>query len=42
MLTGGEPVSVQLTRHEAETLELAVGDVLWLRPPAGAALSVPA
>jgi len=40
ILTGGEPVSVQLTRHEAEALELSVGDVLWLRLPTGA-LSVP-
>ena len=39
VLPDGEPVRVQLTRHEAEQLEVAPGDVLWLRPPAGAALS---
>ncbi len=33
-LAGGDPVHVQLTRHEADALELAKGDVLWLRPPA--------
>ena len=33
-LASGEPVHVQLTRHEADVLELGKGDVLWLRPPA--------
>jgi sulfate transport system ATP-binding protein len=28
----GEPVVVQLTRHEAEGLELVEGDVVWIRP----------
>lgn len=27
----GEPVVVQLARHEAERLELAAGDVVWVR-----------
>ena len=36
ILEGGEPVQVQRARDEAEALELASGDVLWLRPPAEA------
>ena len=28
----GDPVVVQLTRHEAEGLELVEGDVVWIRP----------
>jgi sulfate transport system ATP-binding protein len=28
----GDAVSVQLTRHEATELEVAAGDVVWLRP----------
>jgi sulfate transport system ATP-binding protein len=28
----GDPVVVQLTRHEAEGLELVEGDVVWVRP----------
>jgi sulfate transport system ATP-binding protein len=35
VLGDGDPVSVQLTRHEAEAMELTAGDVLWVRPPAG-------
>jgi sulfate transport system ATP-binding protein len=31
-LTDGAPISVQLTRHESQELELAPGDVVWLRP----------
>jgi sulfate transport system ATP-binding protein len=30
-LTGGEHVSVQLTRAEAEQLELAEGDIVYVR-----------
>jgi sulfate transport system ATP-binding protein len=33
-LAGGEPVSVQLTRAEADELELAQGDITYVRPPA--------
>jgi sulfate transport system ATP-binding protein len=32
-LAGGEPVSVQLTRAEADELELAQGDITYVRPP---------
>ncbi len=31
MLTDGAPVSAQLTRHAADELELADGDIVWLR-----------
>jgi sulfate transport system ATP-binding protein len=31
MLTGGEAVSAQITRTEADELELAAGDIVWLR-----------
>lgn len=33
ILAGGEPVTVQVTRSEAEQLELVSGDIVWLRPP---------
>src|SRR3712207_7082205 len=33
VLPDGAPIGVQLTRHDAEQLEAASGDVLWLRPP---------
>ena len=29
---GGEPLSAQLTRAEADELELAAGDIVWARP----------
>jgi sulfate/thiosulfate transport system ATP-binding protein len=35
-LAGGEPVSVQLTRAEADELELGQGDITYVRPPATA------
>jgi sulfate transport system ATP-binding protein len=35
-LAGGESVSVQLTRAEADELELAQGDITYVRPPAAA------
>ena len=34
-LPDGEPVSAQLTRTEAEELELAGGDIVWLRKSVG-------
>ena len=30
MLRGGNTISAQLTRAEADALELATGDVVWL------------
>jgi sulfate transport system ATP-binding protein len=33
ILAGGEPVTVQVTRGEAEQLELARGDIVWVRAP---------
>jgi sulfate transport system ATP-binding protein len=35
VLAEGEPVFAQLTRTEAEELDLAPGDIVWLRTPAG-------
>jgi len=35
VLPEGEPVFAQLTRTEAEELDLAAGDIVWLRPPTG-------
>jgi sulfate transport system ATP-binding protein len=32
-LGDGAPVTVQLARHEAETLELAAGQIVYVRPP---------
>jgi sulfate transport system ATP-binding protein len=32
-LGDGEPVSVQLTRAEADELELREGDIVWVRSP---------
>jgi sulfate transport system ATP-binding protein len=32
VLADGAGIAVQLTRHEAEALELAAGDIVWLRP----------
>jgi sulfate transport system ATP-binding protein len=34
-LEGQEPVTAQMTRDEATQLELAEGDIVWLRPTAG-------
>jgi sulfate transport system ATP-binding protein len=33
VLAGGEEVSAQVTRAEADELELAAGDIVWLRAP---------
>ena len=35
----GEPVFAQLTRTEAEELDLAAGDIVWLRTAGGTALA---
>jgi len=41
--SGGDEVRVQLTRGQSESLELAVGSTVWVRPvPLAATLSVPA
>ncbi len=39
LLPEGEPVFAQLTRVEAEELDLAVGDIVWLRTAGGTALA---
>ena len=39
VLPEGEPVFAQLTRTEAEELDLAVGDIVWLRTAGGTALA---
>ena len=39
VLPEGEPVFAQLTRTEAEELDLAPGDIVWLRTPPGASSS---
>jgi sulfate transport system ATP-binding protein len=36
-LTDGSPLWVQVTREEADSLELAPGRIVWVRPAAGAA-----
>jgi sulfate transport system ATP-binding protein len=38
-LPEGEPVFAQLTRTEAEELDLAAGDIVWLRTAGGTALA---
>jgi sulfate/thiosulfate transport system ATP-binding protein len=38
-LKGGEAARVQLTRGEAEELEIIVGDIVYVRPPMRAAVS---
>jgi sulfate transport system ATP-binding protein len=38
-LKGGEPARVQLTRAEAEQLEINDGDIIYVRPPMRAAVS---
>jgi sulfate/thiosulfate transport system ATP-binding protein len=38
-LAGGDAVSVQLTRAEADELELAAGDITYVRPTSAAAFS---
>src|SRR4051812_43945795 len=35
LLAEGDAVFAQLTRTEAEELDLSTGDIVWLRPPAG-------
>jgi sulfate/thiosulfate transport system ATP-binding protein len=37
-LAGGDEISAQMTRAEADELEIRPGDILWLRP-AGAPLA---
>jgi len=39
VLPEGEPVFAQLTRTEAEELDLATGDIVWLRTAGGTALA---
>ena len=39
VLPEGEPVFAQLTRTEAEELDLAAGDIVWLRTAGGTALA---
>ena len=39
MLTSGEAVSAQVTRTEADELELRRGDIVWLRSAGGTALT---
>jgi sulfate transport system ATP-binding protein len=39
VLPEGEPVFAQLTRTEAEQLDLATGDIVWLRTAGGTALA---
>jgi sulfate transport system ATP-binding protein len=41
-LPGGELARAQLTRGQTEELELARGDVVYVRPPAGSAVEIPA
>lgn len=38
MLTGGEAVTAQITRTEADELELDSGDIVWLRSAGATAL----
>jgi sulfate/thiosulfate transport system ATP-binding protein len=38
MLTGGQAVFAQVTRTEADELELAAGDIVWLRAAGGTVL----
>jgi sulfate transport system ATP-binding protein len=37
VLGGGEEVTVQVTRAEADELDLAAGDIVWVRAPLSAA-----
>jgi sulfate transport system ATP-binding protein len=39
VLPEGEPVFAQLTRTEAEQLDLSTGDIVWLRTAGGTALA---
>jgi len=39
-LADGDPVFAQLTRTEAEQLDLSAGDIVWLRTAGGTALAV--
>ena len=38
-LTGGEPARAQLTRGQSEELELAPGDIVFVRPPVHSVVS---
>lgn len=38
-LKGGEPARVQLTRSQAEQLEISNGDIVYVRPPVRAAVT---
>jgi sulfate transport system ATP-binding protein len=37
LLAEGVPLTVELTRAKAAELEVAAGDIVWVRPPSGAA-----
>lgn len=39
LVEGDDPVVVQLTRHEAEQLEVAEGDIVWLRATSSTPIS---
>ena len=41
-LTGGDPARAQLTRNQSEQLELAPGDIVYVRPPAEPVTGEPA
>ena len=41
-LPSGEPARVQLTRSQTEELELAPGDIVYVRPPVEGAATAPA
>lgn len=40
-LRGGEAVTAQVTRTEADQLELGTGDIVWVRSPAGGSTPAP-
>ena len=42
LLGGGEQVTAQITRADAEALELAAGDIVWFRSPLGEFSGAPA
>ncbi len=41
-LTGGDPARAQLTRAQSEQLELAPGDIVYVRPPGESVAGEPA
>ena len=41
VLPGGDEVFVQMTRTDAEELELSGGDIVWLAAPVSAAATLP-